>query len=186
MCLVGASLSTFLLALLLTLLTRRVATRMGAVVAPRHNRWHSKPTAMLGGVGIYAACVVGYLLFAPKLSEAYPIIAAASLLFVTGLVDDLVEIKPYTKLVVQLIAATITVYFGLRLPWTGHQAVNDVITILWLVGITNAVNLLDNMDGLAAGISTIASVFLVVTFLLNGEMGIAVMAAIVGSAALGF
>lgn len=181
-----ASVVTLLLSVLFTLLTRRLARRIGAVVEPKRNRWHSRPTAMLGGVAIYAAFMVGYLLCAPKLSAAYPIIAAASLLFVAGLVDDLLEIKPYTKLVVQLVAATTAVYFGLKLPWTGHPAIDDVITIFWLIGITNAVNLLDNMDGLAAGISAIASAFLLVTFALNGEAGVGVMVAILGSAALGF
>ncbi|HEU4391216.1 MAG TPA: undecaprenyl/decaprenyl-phosphate alpha-N-acetylglucosaminyl 1-phosphate transferase, partial [Blastocatellia bacterium] len=76
-----ASAVTFLLSVLFTLLTRRLARRIGAVVEPKQNRWHSRPTAMLGGVAIYAAFLVGYLLLAPKLSAAYPIIAAASLLF---------------------------------------------------------------------------------------------------------
>jgi UDP-GlcNAc:undecaprenyl-phosphate GlcNAc-1-phosphate transferase len=181
-----ASLATLLLAVLLTLLTRRAAHRFGAIVTPRQNRWHDRPTAMLGGIAIYAAFALGYLLFTPGLRSAFPIIAAASLLFLTGLVDDLVEIKPYTKLVVQLIAAAIPVYYGLHLPWTGNEAVNDLLTILWLVGITNAINLLDNMDGLAAGISAIATAFLVVTFLLNGEGEVALMAAILGCSALGF
>ncbi|HET8677425.1 MAG TPA: glycosyl transferase, partial [Blastocatellia bacterium] len=138
-----ASLTTFLLAIILTLIARAAAHRIGIVAAPRQDRWHSKPTAMLGGVAIYGAFATGYLLFAPRLATAYPVLIAATLLLVTGLVDDILRIKPYAKLVVQLSAAAAMVYFGLRLPWVDYQWINDILTIFWLVGITNAINLLD-------------------------------------------
>jgi UDP-GlcNAc:undecaprenyl-phosphate GlcNAc-1-phosphate transferase len=181
-----ASLTTFLLAIILTLIARATAHRVRLVAAPRKDRWHSKPTAMLGGVAIYGAFATGYLIFAPKLESAYPVLVAATLLLVTGLIDDIVRIKPYAKLVVQLIAAAAMVYFGLRLPWVEYQWINDILTIFWLVGITNAINLLDNMDGLAGGISVIACAFLTITFLLNGQMSEALMASLLGAAALGF
>src|SRR6266542_3516176 len=156
MLLIAGCLCTLLFGLILTPLVRAIARRLGVVAVPRLDRWHRRPTAMLGGVGIYLAFFAGYFIFAPKLSNAYPILAAGTLLFVTGLLDDLVRFKPYKKLVVQLIAAAVTVYSGLNLPWTSHGAVNDVITIFWLVGMTNAINLLDNMDGLAGGVSLIS------------------------------
>jgi UDP-GlcNAc:undecaprenyl-phosphate GlcNAc-1-phosphate transferase len=90
------------------------------------------------------------------------------------------------KLVVQLIVAALVVYFSRRLHWTNIEAVNIFITIFWLVGITNAINLLDNMDGLAGGISAIACIFLTVTLLLNGQMEQALLPAILGAAVLGF
>jgi UDP-GlcNAc:undecaprenyl-phosphate GlcNAc-1-phosphate transferase len=108
------------------------------------------------------------------------------LLFVTGLVDDLIHIKPYTKLVLQMIAATTLVFFGLHLPWVDYQWLNMVLTIFWLVGITNAINLLDNMDGLAGGISLISCGFLATTFLLNGQNSAAILPALLGGAVLGF
>ena len=181
-----ASLTTFLLAIVLTVIARAAAHRIGVVAAPRQDRWHSKPTAMLGGVAIYGAFATGYLVFAPKLAAALPVLVAGTLLLVTGLIDDLIRIKPYAKLVVQLSAAAAMVYFGLRLPWVDYQWINDILTIFWLVGITNAINLLDNMDGLAGGVSAIACAFLTVIFLLNGQMSEAVMAAVLGAAALGF
>ncbi|MCI0560820.1 MAG: hypothetical protein MN733_20240, partial [Nitrososphaera sp.] len=138
------------------------------------------------GVAIYIAFFVGYLIFAPKLSSVYPIMVTGTLLSVTGLVDDIVQIKPYTKLILQLIAAAGVVYFELHLPWTSYKVINDVITIFWLVGITNAVNLLDNMDGLAGGISLISCVFLTTTFLLNGQIAEAMLPALLGGAILGF
>jgi UDP-GlcNAc:undecaprenyl-phosphate/decaprenyl-phosphate GlcNAc-1-phosphate transferase len=183
---IAASICTLLFGLILTRILRSLANRVGLVAAPRQDRWHKKPTPLLGGVAIYAAFVIGYCILAPKLASVVPILAAGTLLFFTGLVDDIVRIKPYAKLVIQLIASAILVYFGLRLPWVEYQWVNDVITIFWLVGITNAINLLDNMDGLAGGISLVACVFLTITFLLNGQFEEALVPALLGGAVLGF
>jgi UDP-GlcNAc:undecaprenyl-phosphate GlcNAc-1-phosphate transferase len=178
--------STFLLALLLTWLVRRASARTGLVAAPRRDRWHQTPTPILGGVAIYLSFVIGYLILAPKVTGTVVILGASTLLFFTGLVDDLVHIKPYSKLVIQIIAAGTLVYFGMHLPWVDYKWINDVLTLFWLVGITNAINLLDNMDGLAGGISVISSLFLVITFLLSGQTPQAVLPALVGGAALGF
>src|SRR5215218_9250181 len=153
---ITASFSTLLFALMITPIIRTFARRINMVAMPREDRWHKKPTALLGGAAIYLAFTVGYLALAPKPQNpagVYSILAAASLLFFTGLIDDFIQIKPYTKLIVQLTAAATVVYFGIHLPWTNYAALNMVITVFWLVGITNAINLLDNMDGLAGGIS---------------------------------
>jgi UDP-GlcNAc:undecaprenyl-phosphate/decaprenyl-phosphate GlcNAc-1-phosphate transferase len=181
-----AGLSTLLLGLVLTLIARASSHRVGLVAAPRQDRWHQKPTPMLGGVAIYLSFAIGFFVFAPKLPSSYAILGAATLLFVTGLVDDAIHIKPYAKLVLQMIAASTVVFFGLHLPWGDYQWINDVLTIFWLVGITNAINLLDNMDGLAGGISLISSVFLAITFLLNGQTSEAILPALLGGAVLGF
>jgi UDP-GlcNAc:undecaprenyl-phosphate/decaprenyl-phosphate GlcNAc-1-phosphate transferase len=181
-----ASFSTLLLGLFLTVLARAASHRVGMVAAPRKDRWHQRPTAMLGGVAIYFAFVIGFLLLAPKVPHTYAILGAATLLFVTGLVDDAIHIKPYAKLVLQLIAAATVVFFGLHLPWGNYAWINDLLTIFWLVGITNAINLLDNMDGLAGGISLISSVFLAITFLVNGQTTAAILPALLGGAVLGF
>ncbi|MGH9841774.1 MAG: hypothetical protein ACREEM_23720, partial [Blastocatellia bacterium] len=148
---------------------RAGARRYGIVAAPRKDRWHQRPMALMGGIAIYLSFILGCAIFAPSLYRARPILIAATLLFVTGVIDDRVQLKPYIKLAMQIIAAAITVYGGLDLRWTGYDTLNNLITIFWLVGITNAVNLLDNMDGLAAGISLISCVFLAITFGLNGQ-----------------
>ncbi len=82
------SLGAFLSGVVLTCLARAVAWRLGVVAAPRADRWHARPTAMLSGVAIYAACVGGYLVYAPPLRQASPILIAGTFLFVTGLLDD--------------------------------------------------------------------------------------------------
>src|SRR5438552_8401747 len=136
--LIVASLCAFLSSLVLTLAVRRAAQRLRVVAAPRNDRWHTRPTAMLGGVAIFLAFIIGYLIFAPKDSNAYPILAAVIILFSAGLVDDLLRIQAYIKLIVQSVAAAAIVYSALRLPWTGSEALHDFITIFWLVGLTNA------------------------------------------------
>ena len=177
---------TWLLSLGLTFLVRAFANRHGFVAAPRKDRWHQKPTALMGGIAIYLAFVSGYFIYFSPSTKTLPILIAGTLLFVTGLIDDLVQFKPYIKLVMQLVAAAITVYAGLRLRLTDSQWLNDFITIFWLVGLTNAVNLLDNMDGLAGGISLIAAVFLGITFLLSGQANEAILTILLAGAILGF
>src|SRR4030095_10312293 len=85
------------------------------------------------------------------------ILPACTLLFLVGLIDDIVTLKPYQRLVGQIIGASIIVSAGLVLPWTSYSAFNSAITMFWLIGITNAVNMLDNMDGLSAGVAAIAA-----------------------------
>jgi UDP-GlcNAc:undecaprenyl-phosphate GlcNAc-1-phosphate transferase len=179
------ALLTFLIALAFTPLARAGARSAGLVVAPRRDRWHRQSTATVGGVAVFGAFALG-LVLCPPVAHARPIILGAALLFAAGLVDDVVPLRPLTKLAVQLLAGALVVGDGLQLPWTAYPAVNAAVTLVWLVGITNAMNLLDNMDGLAAGIAVIAGVFLTVTFVLNGQPAEATLAMALAGAALGF
>jgi UDP-GlcNAc:undecaprenyl-phosphate GlcNAc-1-phosphate transferase len=160
--------ATLIAALVLTPLVRAFARRRGFVARPVADRWHKQPTAMLGGVAIFVATVIGIAAAGLLRGVAVPLIAS-SLLFVAGLLDDFLHLKPYQKLVVQIAAAILVINFGLMLPWTPLPAANIALTIFWLVGITNAVNMLDNMDGLAGGIAVIASFFLAVVCVQNGQ-----------------
>src|SRR5687767_10678451 len=156
-------------AVLMTLLVRSLALRFDFVARPKSDRWHKRPTAMLGGVAIFVTTVVMYAIFVPHTFESFIVIAAASFLFIVGLLDDILNIKPYQKLIGQLIGATFLVGFDLKLPITGYELIDIWITVFWLVGITNAVNLLDNMDGLAAGIAAIGAFSLAIGFFTNGQ-----------------
>jgi UDP-GlcNAc:undecaprenyl-phosphate GlcNAc-1-phosphate transferase len=174
------------LALALTPLVRALARRLGMVAKPKPDRWHSKPTAMMGGVAIYLAVVTSYLLFVPHTRQGWVVLAASTFLFVVGLVDDLLHIKPYQKLIGQVMGASVVLYFGLTLPWGWAASLNMAVTIFWLIGITNAINLLDNMDGLAAGISAIAACFIAASLAINGQTTEALMLATFAAALLGF
>jgi len=154
----------------LTFAVRSFARRNGYVAKPKSDRWHKRPTAMYGGIAIFATTVLLYLLFVPKSFESNVVIAGSTFLFAVGLLDDTFGVKPYQKLIGQLIGATMIVSLGLKLPLTGFELVDIGITVFWLVGITNAINLLDNMDGLAAGIAGIAATALAFGFAANGQM----------------
>src|ERR1041385_1264132 len=123
---------------------------------------------MLGGVVIFAATVIGIAAAGLVRGVAVPLLAGA-LLFAAGLLDDFFHLKPYQKLVAQIAAAILVINFGWMLPWTPLPAANIALTIFWLVGITNALNMLDNMDGLAGGIAVIAASFLAVVCWQNGQ-----------------
>jgi UDP-GlcNAc:undecaprenyl-phosphate GlcNAc-1-phosphate transferase len=181
------ALLALLAAAVLTPLVRAAARRFGMVAAPKKDRWHSRPTALLGGVGIYLAVMIVAVWHhdhAPEFTRA--ILPACTLLFLIGLIDDIVNLKPYQKLVGQIIGASIIVQAGLVLPWTHSLVFNAAITMFWLIGITNAVNMLDNMDGLAAGVSAIAAVFLALNFATLGQLGEAAVVLVLAAALVGF
>jgi len=177
---------SFALAAGLTLVVRSLAPRWGFVARPKTDRWHKRPTAMLGGVAIWLAVIVTYLTLMPHTSASWVVIGAASFLFLVGLVDDWLHIKPYQKLIGQVVGAAMVVNYGLVLPWTRSLSANLVITIFWLIGITNAINLLDNMDGLATGIAAIASGFLTFNFVATGQATEALLLAVFAAALIGF
>ena len=177
---------SFALALALTPVVRVLARRWGFVAKPKSDRWHKNTTAMMGGVGIWLAVIITYLALVPHTQQGWVVVGAASFLFFVGLIDDWLHVKPYQKLIGQVIGAAIVVNYGLVLPWTRALPINMLLTIFWLIGITNAINLLDNMDGLATGIAAIASCFLTFNFLTGGQMTEAVMMGVFAAALLGF
>ena len=154
--------ASFFLAALLTYSVREFARKRGIVAKPKSDRWHKKPTAMLGGIAIFLTVVIISVLFVPHTAESWVVLGCSSFLFFVGLIDDILHIKPYQKLIGQFISAAIVIGYGLVLPWTDWQIVNITLTAFWLIGIANAINLLDNMDGLAAGIAAIAALVLAV------------------------
>jgi UDP-GlcNAc:undecaprenyl-phosphate GlcNAc-1-phosphate transferase len=174
------------LALVLTPLVRLLARRIGMVAKPKTDRWHKKPTAMLGGVAIWLSVVISYFAFVPRTPYGWVIMAASTFLFLVGLVDDFLHTKPYQKLIGQVMGSAFVIYYGLSLPWTSYSALNVAITIFWLIGVTNALNLLDNMDGLATGIAVIASGFLALSFLSTGQLVEALTLMTFAGALLGF
>ncbi|HBB95780.1 MAG TPA: hypothetical protein DC054_10350 [Blastocatellia bacterium] len=177
---------SFALAAALTPVVRRLARRWRFVAKPKTDRWHKRPTAMMGGVAIWLAVITTYLTLVPHTSAGWVVAGAASFLFLVGLIDDWLHIKPYQKLIGQVIGAAIVVNYGLVLPWTRSLPANMVITIFWLIGITNAINLLDNMDGLATGIAAIASGFLTLNFIAAGQTTEALMLGAFAAALIGF
>jgi UDP-GlcNAc:undecaprenyl-phosphate GlcNAc-1-phosphate transferase len=172
--------------LALTPLVRAIARRCGMVTRPRADRWAKKPTALLGGVAIFLSVTLASLTVLPSVEHGWAVLGASAFLFLVGLVDDFLNVKPYQKLIGQVVGAAVLILSGLTLPWTSSPLLNMGITLFWLVGITNAVNLLDNMDGLAAGVCAIAAAFLATSFLAGGQIEPAVVLAAFAAALVGF
>ncbi len=166
------------LSLILTPLVRRFALARGQVAVPKDNRWHRKETALLGGVAIFLSMISSWIIAALIAdwsvygSPYIPMILCASGIFGLGLVDDIFNIDPQHKLAGQIIITSVLMFFGFRLGWTDFPTVNLFLSILWIVGITNAFNLLDNMDGLAAGIAFISGAFLCLCVSLNPDFNV--------------
>lgn len=179
----GAALA---LTLAVTPLLRRVALRWDVVDHPAARKSHVTPTPYLGGIGLIAAALVG-LAFAPHLPARVGLIVVGGLgLGLVGFLDDKHTLNPAPRIAVQLAAALLAVGAGVRVHVTASDAINIIVTVLWIVIITNAFNLLDNMDGLSAGAAVVAGtgVFLVAD--INGQYLVATAAAGVVGGCLGF
>ena len=175
-----------ILALLLTPIVRVVSIRFGYVALPREDRWHTVPTALLGGVGIFLAYALPLSFLISEEPELFPLLVGAGFIFFVGLVDDVIHLKPYSKLIGQIIAACMVMSSGLRIELTSFEIFNVFISILWIVGITNAFNLLDNMDGLAAGTGCIAGLCLFLAGLMTSNELLSLSAIGLCGALLGF
>ena len=159
----------FALSLALVPLARTISIRLGYVARPREDRWHRRPVALFGGAAIAlvlftCAAIFGLVTSIPVL------VGAAALMFGTGFVDDVVSLKPSTKLVAQIALASVLLFFDYRLNWLESTTLDALLTLFWIVGLTNAFNLIDNMDGLCAGIALIAGAALLID-LLPGAAG---------------
>ncbi len=169
----------------MTLVCERIAPRFGLVVRPREDRWHQRPVPLLGGVAIAIGVlpVLGWVGGSPRLVA---LLAIALVTGAVGLADDIRPLSPPVKLVAQIVMAGILVQLGFVLRITPWPLADVFLTLIWVVGVTNAVNLLDNMDGLAAGMAVITAGFRLAFFLFEGDAAGATMTAALIGALLGF
>ena len=187
----------FGISLVMTPFAKKCGYRFNAVKAPRERDMHSKPMPSMGGLAI----VIGFMATAGIMALFIPyyrstvfagFIIGGVIIAITGIIDDIVEIKPVTKLAVQIAVAVIVVLSGIRIeivvwPITAHLQMFSVpITIFWIVSMTNAVNLIDGLDGLAAGVSAIGSLGLMVLCILSGSPLAVVLSATLAGSCLGF
>jgi UDP-GlcNAc:undecaprenyl-phosphate GlcNAc-1-phosphate transferase len=186
------ALLAFLAAFIATPLVGRLAARTGFVDEPQPHKMHVRPMPLLGGLAIYLAlCVVLVIaLFRVNLSSETSEIAAiaigATLLMLVGLWDDRRGVAPRIKLLAQLAAGLVAAVAGVRVDLFPWPLVNYAITLFWFVGISNAINLMDNMDGLAAGTSAVSALFFTILAASAGQGLVASLAAAVTGASLGF
>jgi UDP-GlcNAc:undecaprenyl-phosphate GlcNAc-1-phosphate transferase len=184
---VSGMLATFVVTVALVALTIRVCLRRRWMANPRADRWHKSAACLFGGVPLWLSTVMMALVFVPFSSGlVWKLIAASSTMFALGLADDIWHFRPRTKFAVQILVAGWIVHAGLVYPLVHSNLVNSTISLLWIVGITNAFNLLDNMDGLAAGIALISAIYLAAFFLGNSALQYTSLVLLVAGASAGF
>ena len=163
----------------------------GFVDRPDANRKvHPQPTALTGGVAIYAASMITMLINFHFSMEMKGVMVGSSLIFLVGLVDDRWGLSARLRLLCQLVASLVLVYFGVRVTFVpdalGGVVTETVITVLWLIGITNSMNFIDGMDGLAAGTSIIYAAFFAVIALMTGQVYMMFLSVAVAGSCMGF
>ena len=189
---------SFALSLLLVPVVRRLSFKLGRVALPRADRWHHQPTPLLGGVGIFVAFLLAVLaslaLGLGRGQMHWGLLLGAAIMFGFGLYDDIRQMTPQAKLTGQILAAAVVIFLGYTTgfftPRISDSIVarlpNILLTFVWLVGITNAINLLDNMDGLAGGISFVGALFLSFFFWRAGDTGLLLISLALAGGVLGF
>lgn len=178
----------FALALGMTPLSRAIAMRLGVVAIPSGRNIHKDFKPMMGGMAIYVAFALALLLFSPPqhLAEFGAIIGSATFLALVGLIDDRFDLGIKTKLVAQSLAGIVLILAGIHISLFRLPLLDYTLTIFWILAITNAVNFLDNMDGLAAGLATIAAGFFMLISFNEGLPVVSALAAALMGSAVGF
>lgn len=179
---------------LLTYPVKRFATWVGAVDFPNYRKIHKDVKPRLGGIAIFLGAVLGALYLQPQHEHLQEIFFGALVIIITGALDDRFQIRPIIKLTGQLIAASFLVSSGLiieqvTLPVIGMIDLgffSVLITVLWVVGITNAINLIDGLDGLATGVTTIALISIFIMAVIDAQVMAAYLAIVLIGGNLGF
>jgi len=180
--------SAFALAVSATPVVRRLAVRLGFVDQPSARKVHARPMPLMGGVAIYLAFIAALVVWGDRfyVRQVVGIFLGASLCSLLGLWDDRRGLAPWLKLVGQVVAAGLLVLTGVQVQILPYAAINIALTLLWVVGITNAMNLLDNMDGLSGGVAAIASAFFLLMAAMSGQYLVGALAAALLGACIGF
>ena len=177
-----------LLAFLATPLTRILARRLGMIDQPGLRKGHRSPVPLMGGLAMYLALAIAFIAFGSRdwRAEGLGIMGGATLLFLTGFWDDRFGMPVWVKLAAQALAAISVLLTGIQVHLLGIGWLDGALTLMWIIGITNAVNLMDNMDGLAAGITLVAALFFFAMAALEGQGLVAGLAAALAGSAAGF
>jgi len=187
-----AFIAAFFIALSLTLAglpwVRRAALALDLVDAPAQRKVHRTPMPLLGGAAIFLGAIAAVLIIYRGQPEptVIGVLLATTVVALTGLIDDYRPLPAWAKLAGQFAGFLILVRFGIRVRLPLPEGFDYAITLLWLLGITNAVNFLDNMDGLSAGIAAVTTSFILLLALGNGQFLVSALAAALLGACLGF
>lgn len=186
---------------ILTPLVKKFAIKVGVIDIPKDKRRvHKKPIPLLGGIAIYLSFLITVIIKRGNLTNSEKgILIGATIIVIAGFLDDKYDLKPIYKLLFQVLAAIVLVTFDLRIinitnpfsnsnPWLSTGILSIPLTLIWVVGITNAINLIDGLDGLAAGVALISSVtlFIIAVMSIDIRYEAAFLTAALSGAILGF
>lgn len=192
----------FILAAVLSLgftpVAKKIANRLGAIDVPRdERRIHKKPIPRMGGLAIYISFALMSLVFSGFNIHVMGIILGGTMLVILGMLDDINPLKPLHKLIIQILAAVVLILFGVKisgitLPFVSSSEMISIgnlgipLTILWVVGVTNAVNFIDGLDGLASGLGVIFSITLFAISIISDRYVAMLLTSILAGSCLGF
>lgn len=183
------------IALIITPFFIKFSLKINATDKPNHRKVHTNPVPTLGGLAIFLSFAIGLVILQPMSKYHLPILTGAVIIVILGLIDDLYDLSPKIKFVLQVIVALLVVYWGglqvefINLPFGGQVQfglLSSIITILWIVGVTNAMNLIDGLDGLAAGVSSIALLTIAGMAMIMGDVYVSTIALILFFSTVGF
>ncbi len=189
--------SALIISFMLTPLARKLAFKVGALDVPKDNRKiHKKPMPYFGGLAIYVSIMSCMIVFMPHDKTNISIMIGATVIVLAGILDDMYDMPAKVKFIIQIVAACIAIYGGVKIHFvtnplaeTGISLLRNLtvpITLFWIVGITNTINLIDGLDGLASGVASIAAATLLFTAAIKGYYFIVLQCAIIVGASLGF
>ena len=188
---------TFLTSVCLVPLVMKAAKHVNALDIPNQRSAHTKPTPRMGGLAIFGAFLLGYMLFARTSLQMLSILIGGFIVILTGIFDDIKPVPAKIKFLLQLMAACVVVFYGdivlnhidmLGINLDFPAPLNYIITIMFIVSITNAINLIDGLDGLSSGVSCIYFITIaIIAFILNKKQGLdTILSLIMLGSTLGF
>ena len=180
-----ALLASFAVSVALTPIIRNYASRSRFVAHPVRDRWHQRPVPLLGGVAMILAFGCG-LAISPVDRSLLPLLLCSGLMFLLGLADDVRATAPAMKLVGQMVVAGLVLSIAAPISLTGWPVIDQLLAFMWIIGITNAFNLLDNMDGLASGVAALAGLCYLALLLPDGGNALTLSISAFIGAVLGF
>lgn len=180
---------TFITSVLLVPIVKKVAEHVGAMDIPNARKVHDHPIPRMGGLAIFGAFLLGYMLFARSSLQMLSILIGGFIIVLMGIFDDIKPLSARYKFILQIVAAAVVVFYGnivlsrvtvFGLNIVFPNVVSQIITIIFIVGITNAINLIDGLDGLASGVSSIYFMTItIVAFILNKMQGLDTMLSLI-------
>lgn len=188
--LLSFALFSFLIVFFATPLLRKLAIRFNILDVPNTRKIHKAPTPLLGGLAIYAGVIFGLMFNFADLRALSGIVIGATIILLIGLIDDIIKLSAIARIICQALAALLMMSFGIHISFLPNnfwgEAGEIILTLIWTIGITNALNYLDGIDGLAAGIAGITSlIFSIISFQTN-QPAIALISIILAASCLGF